>query len=104
MPPRRPLRSVQHFVHPEDKSHASFGEIASLPLLLLPRGAQELGQMAAQKITAEDAVAKGIIGNQTLAYFMARTQLFLLKCGIIEAKLRFRQHKATEMAHYASDW
>jgi len=60
--------------------------------------------MAAQKITAQTAVESKIIGNQTLAYFMARTQLFLIKCGIIEAKLRFRQHKGTEMAHYASDW
>src|SRR4051795_6868608 len=32
-----------------------------------------------------------------------RTQLFLIACGIVESKLRFRQHKATEMAHYASD-
>jgi glycyl-tRNA synthetase len=35
---------------------------------------------------------------------MARTQLFLLAVGIKADKLRFRQHKADEMAHYAADW
>jgi glycyl-tRNA synthetase len=98
------LAEIEHFVHPDDKSHANFAEVADLPLLLLPRDAQERGEMQAQKIAARTAVANKVIGNETLAYFMARTQLFLLKCGIVEAKLRFRQHKATEMAHYASDW
>lgn len=97
------LAEIEHFVHPEDKRHANFAEVAALPLLLLPRAAQEKGEMAAQKVEASLAVSSGVIGNETLAYFMARTQLFLLACGITESKLRFRQHKATEMAHYASD-
>ena len=46
---------------------------------------------------------QGIINNETLAYFMARTYLFLLRVGIAPEKLRFRQHLLTEMAHYASD-
>ena len=98
------LAEIEHFVHPDDKRHANFADIASLPLLLLPRAAQEKGEMAAQKIQASVAVSEKIINNETLAYFMARTQLFLIACGIKEEKLRFRQHKATEMAHYASDW
>ena len=97
------LAEIEHFVHPDDKRHANFAEVAALPLLLLPRAAQEKGEMAAQKIVASDAIAQKIINNETLAYFMARTQLFLIACGIKEDKLRFRQHKATEMAHYASD-
>jgi glycyl-tRNA synthetase len=97
------LAEIEHFVHPQDKRHANFAEVAALPLLLLPRAAQEKGEMAAQKVEASLAVSSGVIGNETLAYFMARTQLFLLACGITESKLRFRQHKATEMAHYASD-
>lgn len=51
----------------------------------------------------EEAVNQGIIDNETLAYFMARTYLFLLRVGIAPEKLRFRQHLLTEMAHYASD-
>lgn len=97
------LAEIEHFVNPNDKKHANFKDIADLPLLLLPRAAQEKGEMAAQKIPARTAVDSGVINNETLAYFMARTQQFLIACGIKSEKLRFRQHKATEMAHYASD-
>lgn len=34
---------------------------------------------------------------------MARIQLFMIKCGVDPARLRFRQHMANEMAHYACD-
>lgn len=34
---------------------------------------------------------------------MGRTHLFLLACGIINERLRFRQHLKNEMAHYACD-
>ena len=41
--------------------------------------------------------------NTTLAYCVARTQLFLRRIGVdVERKCRFRQHK-DEMAHYADD-
>mmetsp|Transcript_11566 Transcript_11566/g.19543 ORF Transcript_11566/g.19543 Transcript_11566/m.19543 type:complete len:340 (-) Transcript_11566:170-1189(-) len=49
------------------------------------------------------AVEDGTINNQTIAYFMARTFLFLKSCGINEEGIRFRQHRSTEMAHYAKD-
>jgi len=50
-----------------------------------------------------EAVARGIINNQTLAYFMGRTYLFLRNCGIKSDGIRFRQHQKDEMAHYAAD-
>ena len=53
--------------------------------------------------TAGAGVRNGVIGNETLGYFMARTQLFLLQCGIPPERLRFRQHLEHEMAHYAQD-
>jgi glycyl-tRNA synthetase len=39
-----------------------------------------------------DAVAKGIIANETLAYFIGRTWLFFKKIGINPQRMRFRQH------------
>lgn len=47
--------------------------------------------------------AQGIVDNETLGYFIARTYLFLTKLGIDKKRLRFRQHLANEMAHYAQD-
>lgn len=43
------------------------------------------------------------MANQTLGYFMARIQQFLIKIGIAPERLRFRQHMSNEMAHYACD-
>jgi len=43
------------------------------------------------------------VDNQTLGYFMARIDLFLLRIGVKDSKLRFRQHMKNEMAHYACD-
>ncbi|GFH13036.1 uncharacterized protein HaLaN_08837 [Haematococcus lacustris] len=50
-----------------------------------------------------EAVAKGIIGNETLAYFIGRTWLFFKRVGIDLGRMRFRQHLQHEMAHYAND-
>lgn len=44
-----------------------------------------------------------IIDNETLAYFMGRTYLFLVQAGVSPQRLRFRQHMKNEMAHYACD-
>lgn len=47
--------------------------------------------------------SKGIIANETLAYFMARIFLFLYMVGVKPDRCRFRQHMKNEMAHYACD-
>lgn len=96
------MGEIEHFVNPNDKSHPSFSTVANKELVLFGRDDQ-LGSGKTQAITAGDAVSKGLINNETLAYFMARTQLYMEKIGMDPARLRFRQHLATEMAHYASD-
>jgi len=50
-----------------------------------------------------DAVQQGVISSETIGYFMARTHSFLRECGIKAEGIRFRQHRCTEMAHYAQD-
>eukprot|EP00030_Apusomonadida_sp_AF-17_P000326 a162_583.p1 GENE.a162_583~~a162_583.p1 ORF type:complete len:690 (-),score=383.28 a162_583:22-2067(-) len=93
---------IEHFVNPRDKRHARFGEIAGVVARLFPSHNQ-LSDRLIQNVTFGDAVARGMIANETLAYFLARTQLFFHKVGIKPDQLRFRQHLPTEMAHYASD-
>jgi glycyl-tRNA synthetase len=39
----------------------------------------QLGSGKTQSLTVGDAVRNGLVNNETLAYFMARTQLFLEK-------------------------
>lgn len=53
--------------------------------------------------THEYTHTQHLIANATLAYYMARIYLYMVKVGVDPAKLRFRQHMSNEMAHYASD-
>jgi glycyl-tRNA synthetase len=48
-------------------------------------------------------VGEKLIANEALGYFLGRTQQFLALAGVKPDKLRFRQHKQNEMAHYAND-
>lgn len=58
---------------------------------------------AAEIVTIGKAVDEHMIANETLAYFMARIQQYMVKVGVDPKKLRFRQHMNNEMAHYACD-
>ncbi|XP_048225756.1 glycine--tRNA ligase, mitochondrial 1 [Ricinus communis] len=96
------LAEIEHFVDPEDKSHPKYTEVADLEFLMFPREEQMSGQ-SAKRIRLGEAVSKGIVNNETLGYFIGRVYLFLIRLGIDKERLRFRQHLANEMAHYAAD-
>ncbi|XVE63781.1 hypothetical protein DITRI_Ditri07aG0047500 [Diplodiscus trichospermus] len=96
------LAEIEHFVDPDDKSHPKFYEVSNLEFLMFPREKQVSGQPA-RRIRLGEAVSKGIVNNETLGYFIGRVYLFLIYLGIDKDRLRFRQHLANEMAHYAAD-
>ncbi|CAL0308255.1 unnamed protein product [Lupinus luteus] len=96
------LAEIEHFVDPEDKSHPKYSEVADLEFLMFPRQEQVSGE-SAKRVRLGDTVSKGIVNNETLAYFIGRVYLFLTRLGIDKERLRFRQHLANEMAHYAAD-
>eukprot|EP01038_Epipyxis_sp_PR26KG_P012116 gene12116-16222_t len=96
------MAEIEHFVNPTDKTHSSFKSIANKVLTLFPSDAQ-LGTGRTIQISIGEAVAQGLVNNETLGYFMARTQLWLEKIGVDPARMRLRQHLKTEMAHYAAD-
>ncbi|GES66956.1 glycyl-tRNA synthetase [Aspergillus terreus] len=98
------MAEIEHFVDPESgKKHTRFEEVKDLEMSLLPREVQLSGSTQTVKMTIGKAVETGMVDNETLGYFIARIQLFLLKLGVDPTKLRFRQHMANEMAHYAAD-
>jgi glycyl-tRNA synthetase len=96
------MAEIEHFVNPDDKSHPNFSAVAGKDLVLFGRDDQ-LGSGKTKTISVGEAVSSGLINNETLAYFMARTQLYMEKIGMDPTRLRFRQHLTTEMAHYAAD-
>lgn len=97
------MAEIEHYVDPEDKRHERFDQVRGVVLDLLDRNVQASGSTQVRKISVGDAVATGVIANETLGYFVARIHQFLVKIGVDPARLRFRQHMANEMAHYATD-
>ncbi|KAF5095340.1 hypothetical protein DV451_004694 [Geotrichum candidum] len=97
------MAEIEHFVDPNNKSHPRFKSIKDLKLKFLPKDVQAAGKTTISEITIGEAVASGMVDNETLGYFLGRIYLFLLKIGVNPERLRFRQHMANEMAHYAAD-
>jgi len=97
------MAEIEHYVDPNNKKHDRFSEVRDLVIVLLDRYVQAAGSTQVKKMSVGEAVDTGVIANETLGYFIARIYLFLLKIGINPERLRFRQHMANEMAHYATD-
>lgn len=98
------MAEIEHYVDPEGhKKHSRFHEVEDIELVLLDRHTQLSGQTTVKKMAVGKAVKDGLVDNETLGYFLARIHLFLEKLGIDQSKIRFRQHMANEMAHYACD-
>lgn len=96
------MAEIEHFCDPQDKSHPKFAQVADTEMMLYSGCAQMDGE-SAKRMTIGEAVHGGLVANETLGYYMARIQQYLLRIGITPKKLRFRQHLSNEMAHYACD-
>lgn len=98
------MAEIEHYVDPEQKNHPRFVEVADkVSLAFLPKDVQLSGKTELITKTIGEAVKSGMVDNETLGYFIARIYLFLMDLGVDPTKLRFRQHMANEMAHYATD-
>ncbi|KAL4921403.1 hypothetical protein BDW62DRAFT_208402 [Aspergillus aurantiobrunneus] len=85
------MAEIEHFVDPGGgKKHSKFDLVKELQLSFLNRSTQL-------------AVSRGMVDNETLGYFLVRIYLVLLRISVDKKKVRFRQHMANEMAHYATD-
>ena len=98
------MAEIEHYVDPEGgKKHPRFQEIEDVKLVLLDREVQLAGKTETKTLPIGEAVSTGLVDSETLGYFMARIHQFLKRIGIDQGKVRFRQHMANEMAHYAAD-
>jgi glycyl-tRNA synthetase len=91
------------FVHPNEKNHhPSFKRYAEYRMQLLTHIQQQRCEDPVE-ISMREAVDKGIIANEYVAYYVALTHELLVTIGIRPERLRFRQHLPDERAHYATD-
>ena len=97
------MAEIEHFVDPTKKDHHKFFSVKDLKLPLFTKQNQEGSREIIKDMTLDEAVKTKTIDNETLAYFMGRSYLFLISCGISAEGIRYRQHRDNEMAHYACD-
>ena len=94
------LAEIEHFQNPNDTTCEKFANVADLRVHLWSREMQAT-KKDAEIMSLREAMAAGIITNETLGYFLGRAILFTQGIGM--KYIRFRQHRANEMAHYAKD-
>lgn len=92
------MMEAEVFYDPSRKVHPRFHEVKDRKATFVPNSDEK-----DHELTFGAAVAKGMVANEALAYWLARTQEFLLAAGMDPKRLHFRQHLKDEMAHYAAD-
>ncbi|KJY02289.1 glycyl-trna synthetase like protein [Zymoseptoria brevis] len=98
------MAEIEHFVDPQSgKEHPKFHTVKDVKLPLLSRDVQQAGGSTPVNVAIGEAVSTKLVDNETLGFFIVRIHQFMQKIGIDMGKLRFRQHMANEMAHYAAD-
>jgi glycyl-tRNA synthetase len=90
------------FVHPLRKAHPSFSRYAKYRMPLLGVRQQQENTPATE-VSMEEAVGRGLVANEYVAYYLALTHHLLVTIGVKPEMLRFRQHLPNERAHYACD-
>jgi len=99
------LAEAEIFIDPTEDS-LSIDKIADNIVALYSRDYNDRDKSISERgiqITIKEALNNKIIRNKFVAYNIAIANRFLTRIGIPAEKIRFRQHKKDEMAHYASD-
>ena len=91
------MAELEYFIDPEMPLDHDFTKWSEHEFNLISEAEGEI------KLSISAAVDAGIVRHGTVGYFIAMTHDFLIKVGIDESKIRFRQHETAEMAHYATD-
>ncbi len=94
------MAELEYFIDPENPPIADLNRRTEIISLVPDPDGPHAGESRMSFGAALDA---GIVRHPTVAWFLARTWDFLIEVGINPAKIRFRQHASTEMAHYAED-
>jgi glycyl-tRNA synthetase len=94
---------MELFYNPKDRTHPKFDSVKNHTLPLYPADYQESGRKEVLEITTGDAVKKGIIDSELIAYYLAISEKFFEDLGIPRTAIRCRQQLKDERAHYSSE-
>ena len=103
------MAELQQFYDPE-RADPPLSAVADVPLRLLPVDRQDEDADAEAEdetlrepieTTVAEAVDREIVANPWLAYYLGVAREWLERVGVDPDRLRFRQHREDELAHYA---
>ncbi len=90
---------IEYFFSPKEPKMPQFAEVADEKISIKGDNSKKGGETT--EMSAREAVEKGIIENEMLAYFMAKQTQFYLSLGIPFGKFWFRKLAKEEMPHYS---
>jgi len=93
---------LEFFFDPEKPECPLLGEVENEVLRLIPAEVRLKGSEEPIEITVKEALKKGYIKMEWLAFFMALAKRFLVELGVPEDKQRFIEKLAWERAHYSA--
>jgi glycyl-tRNA synthetase len=97
------MAEIEHFADPSSlNDFPKFESVSHLEIRFFSATIQETGGEP-PLLSLREAVETGVVCHRTMGYYIGRTYLFMLAIGIDPARLRFRQHRSNEKAHYARD-
>ncbi|MGD9130901.1 MAG: glycine--tRNA ligase [Candidatus Bathyarchaeota archaeon] len=92
---------IEFFLDPEDKKCLIIGDVEDETLRFVLAENKLKGNTDAVTFTVKEALSKGIINEEWMAYFMAQAKKFLVELGVPEEKQRFIEKLDYERAHYS---
>lgn len=95
------LTEVENFCYPFEKTRPKYETVKDVRITFLSHNQQTNG-LPAQSMTEHDECS--LILNQIHAYYITRTHIFMLECGVLPTSMCFLQYLNTKMAHYAAGW
>ncbi|MFB6136235.1 MAG: glycine--tRNA ligase [Halobacteriaceae archaeon] len=96
------MAELEFFVDPEE-DRPDLGSVADVRLPLYPVGEQQSEGETYVEYTPEEAVERGVVEGEWVAYFLGVSKRWFERVGVDMDRFRFRQHLPGERAHYAAD-
>lgn len=96
------LAELQQFVAPEGGG-LDLEPVADVSLQLSSIEKQEHDDDEYAEMTVREAVEESVVANTWLAYYLGLAQQWFERVGVDPERIRFRQHRPSELAHYAGD-
>jgi len=96
------MAELELFFDPDEPSCEFIKLVEDEELNLLAEETLEAQKEDVTSVTVKEALAKGLVRTEWLAYFMALSKLFIARLGVPPEKQRFRAKLKGERAHYSA--